>query len=117
MGLRESSLTRLCHDFVPIRHEMPSWVSIVFSVGSVSPHDTRPFISCRQRLTEKIVERKEDLTARGTHDKATAVESHGGHHLMLLVSKENCVGKAMLALRPNGSQSALPLSNSCVMEG
>ncbi len=35
---------------------------------------------------------------------------------MLLVSKENCVGKAMLALNPNGSKSYRG-SNSCVMEG
>lgn len=35
---------------------------------------------------------------------------------MLLVSKENCDGKAMLALSPKGSQS-MPVSKSCVMEG
>lgn len=35
---------------------------------------------------------------------------------MLLVSKENCEGKAMLALSPKGSQS-MPVSRSWVMEG
>lgn len=35
---------------------------------------------------------------------------------MLLVSNENCVGNAMLALSPKGSKS-YPGSRSCVIEG
>jgi hypothetical protein len=35
---------------------------------------------------------------------------------MLLVSKENCVGNCMLAVKPKGSQSTL-LSKSCDIDG
>lgn len=39
-----------------------------------------------------------------------------GFYRILLVSNENWVGKAMLALRPKGSKS-YPESSSCVIDG